>query len=221
MGRFRDLTGQKFGRLTCVAFVGRNKEYDALWLCRCACGKEHTTRAGTLLNGHTKSCGCLQREMVGKAHTTHGLYYDENGKRSKLSKAWDSMKRRCLNSKELYYRYYGGRGISICKQWMDYKNFHDWAIKNGYRDGLTIERIDVNGNYEPGNCKWIPKGEQSRNRRGRHIIFYMGQSRMLTEWGNILNIDPKVLSNRLRRGWSVERAFNQSLRRGKSAIKNP
>lgn len=219
MSKYRDLTGQKFGRLTCLKFVGRNKGYDALWLCKCDCGSEHITRAGTLLNGHTKSCGCYQRDRTGESHTVHGLYFGEDGKRSRLYHVWGAMKRRCLAPNATHFADYGGRGIAVCQEWMNFRPFYDWAMANGYKYGLTIERINVDGNYEPANCTWIPKSEQAQNRRYCKYITYMGKTMIVKKWADFLGIKPKVLELRLRRGWSIEKAFNKPVRRlKKSAI---
>lgn len=163
MGKFIDLTGQKFGRLTAISSPGKNKHDKRIWLCRCDCGKEIFTIAGDLKSGQSTSCGCLRKETTSRVnaelHRKHGM----NGTR--IYQCWGDMKRRCYNQNAESYKHYGGRGIEVCAEWHDFQTFYDWATKNGYSDDLTIERVDVNGNYEPSNCTWIPKSEQPKNRR--------------------------------------------------------
>lgn len=216
--RYNDLTGQKFGRLTCLRDVGRSKGHNAMWLCRCECGNETIVNAGNLTrpNRGTKSCGCILRETA--PHTTHSLYYDEDGKRSRLNHIWDGMKQRCLNPNDAHFKDYGGRGISICHEWLNYSSFHEWAMANGYKGNLTIERKEINGNYEPSNCCWIPHSKQSRNRRSTHFITFNGVKKSLAEWGKIIGIDPSGLRRRLEKGWSIERTLTQPSIRNKGVV---
>lgn len=155
MSRTVDITGQVFGRLTVIESAGSHNK-RARWLCRCNCGNEKIVDGQSLRRGHVKSCGCFRREV---SHLrTHG----QTGTR--LFKAWDSMRQRCRNSGHHAFGRYGGRGILICSDWERFEAFRDWAIANGYASDLTIDRIDNHGNYEPGNCRWIPKSEQNRNK---------------------------------------------------------
>jgi hypothetical protein len=217
---YLDLTGKRFGRLECLIDVGRDKGGGVLWECQCDCGKKTVIRSGGLVHGHTKSCGCLQRYMTKKSHTIHSLCRDENGNRPKLYHVWDGMKQRCQNPNSTFYKDYGGRGIKVCEEWNSYIPFHNWAMANGYEEGLTIERKYVNGDYEPSNCIWIPRSEQSRNRRNNHYLTYKGISKTITEWGSELGINPSVLGTRIRRGWSVERTLNTPVKEGKNGNKS-
>ncbi len=161
--RAKDLTGMKFGRLTVLEksepFRGRDgKVQCAGWMCRCDCGKEVRIRANSLLMGHTKSCGCLNREKPSN-HITHHM------SNTKIYMVWKGIKARCLNPDNERYKYYGGRGITVCKEWLeDFMNFYNWAMANGYSENLTIERKDVNGNYCPENCYWISFERQAFNK---------------------------------------------------------
>jgi hypothetical protein len=157
-----DLVGQTFGRLTVLAPAHVDKGGRAFWKAKCECGSDHVARGDLMRKGGIRSCGCWKSEMrraawAGKGRRTHGL------SRSKTHGIWASMKSRCLNPNVPTYKYYGGRGIRVCESWMRFENF--------YRDmgdcppGYSIERRDVNGDYHPDNCEWIPRNQQAKNRR--------------------------------------------------------
>ncbi|WP_374712976.1 hypothetical protein [Symbiobacterium terraclitae] len=127
---------------------------------------------------------------------------------TKLYRIWSSMKHRCLNPADKHYANYGGRGIRICDEWLVFENFLEWARASGYREGLTIERINNDGNYEPGNCKWVPKPEQSNNTRRSKLVTFRGRTMTLKDWAEELGLPYHLLQVRLTKyGWSVERAF--------------
>lgn len=159
MSKLIDLTGKKFGRLTVIKRVPkpeRVKGRNAFFLCYCDCGNEKIISSLSLKRNVTNSCGCLKKELLSKRRSKHKASY------TRLYKIWNGMMARCLNSKVENYKYYGERNIEICKEWLDYLTFAKWARENGYKDNLTIDRINNNGNYEPTNCQWITKSENSR-----------------------------------------------------------
>lgn len=202
-----NLTGKKFARLTVLSFHHKDKKYNTYWLCQCECGNIRVVRATHLKNGEIKSCGCYIKELVTKRNKENTRYDGLSNHR--LYSIWKLMIGRCYNPKINGYNNYGGRGIIICQNWLEnYLNFYNWAISNGYKNGLSIERIDVNGNYEPNNCKWITLKQQYYNKRNNFIITYKNKTHCLAEWAEILGINKNTLRSRLTKyGWSVEKAF--------------
>ena len=150
----QDLINRRFGRLTVIHQVPFVK--DKRWLCRCDCGNLTSVLGYNLLNGNTKSCGCLRKDGM----TIHGLSY------SRLYKIWKGMKRRCYDSKRKEYCWYGEKGIRICPEWLvDPSVFYEWALANGYQPNLTIDRINSDGDYEPSNCRWATAAVQRSNQK--------------------------------------------------------
>lgn len=168
MPNFIDLTGQRFGCVTVLSRADNSSRGEVMWFCRCDCGNEFTTRARSLRSGETRSCGCtkLEKLIAGskKVNTKHGAAPHRGY--TKLYNTWLRMKGRCNRPTADNYKYYGGRGISVCDEWQhDFASFRDWAQTHGYQGGLSIDRIDVNGNYCPENCRWITMADQQRNKR--------------------------------------------------------
>lgn len=191
-----DLTGARFGRLLVIQEAGRAGRGEILWLCQCDCGNNHTVRRGCLTDGSTNSCGCLRRE----AKRTHGMA------RTALHRIWANMLGRVSNPNIPHYSYYGGRGIRVCDRWRSFENFYA-DMGPTYVQGLTIDRINNNGHYEPGNCRWATRAEQSANRRNAIQLTYQGRTLVLAQWATKLGINDNTLRNRIRSGWPVDRAL--------------
>lgn len=187
--------GETKGRLTLFKYLENSK---GLFICNC--GNIKVINIYNVERGAVKSCGCYFKEHP--SHTIHG------GRGTRLYHIWKSIRERCNTPTSTIYKNYGGRGISICKQWDDFKVFREWALTHGYNDSLTIDRIDVNGNYEPNNCRWATYKKQANNKRNNRYIEYQGQVKTMTEWAELYNIKLATLWSRLNRGWSIEKALN-------------
>lgn len=204
--------GDRYGLFTIVkevegVYSGKNRRRT--FLCKCYCGNLKKVALNDLRTGNTKSCGCIKEftsRNNGLKSTTHGMTH------TKLYSIWWGMKQRCYLESNPSYKDYGGRGIRVCQLWIDdFQVFYDWSVENGYEEGLSIERIDVNGHYEPDNCTWIPFSEQSRNKRNTRLITFDNETLTLREWSEKLNLSYGALKRRLQVGWSVEKALTTPL----------
>lgn len=201
--------GETYNYLTIVEILeiqGRNRYV----LCKCKCGNFKKVRLSHLTSNNVKSCGCMYGEK--DRYGTHHIC----SKDMKLYGVWHRMVDRCYYTKGDNYKYYGGRGIRVCDEWLPKNNgvvnFYNWAINNGYKKGLTIERIDVNGNYCPENCKWITQAEQMLNTRNSHKITIDGKTKSLKEWCEIYDIFPATYYQRKKKGLTDEEAFTKKKR---------
>ena len=197
--RFVDLTGRRFGKLVAVEFVGFKQfatERKRMWRCQCDCGKEITTAAMYLNGGSTNSCGCI----VGKHKRTHGA----TGTPEFM--AWTAMKQRCENPKLKGFKDYGGRGIKVCERWQTFENF---LADMGERPspGHSVDRINNDGNYEPGNCRWATRVTQSNNRRSSLRIEFNGATHTAAEWERLLGLRTGWVSTKLKKGWPVDKVM--------------
>lgn len=201
--RDRHLEGQKFGRWTVLERAEKHpKTGSSMWLCRCECGTEKVVSELSLVRGESKSCGCLHKNSM----TSHNKAY------TRIYRIWGHLKGRCLNKKHHAYKDYGGRGIAVCDEWLNFEPFYDWAMSNGYKEDLSIDRINVNGNYEPNNCRWVTIKEQNRNRRSNKLITYNNETHCIAEWAEIYNINRKKLEKDIRQGMSLEDAIKKEIK---------
>lgn len=215
-----DLTGRQFGMLTVLSraedYVLKSGRKERIWHCQCECGNTINVFGENLKKGNTISCGCYKKEKMRKEKTTHGL------SNNNLYYIYNHMKSRCYNKNDKRYKNYGGRRIKICDEWLGesgFNNFYNWAISNGYSSELTIDRIDVNGNYEPSNCRWTDLITQENNKTNNHLITYNNKTMTMAMWAKELGINYKTLFNRIcTYGWSIEKALTTPVKNIK--IKN-
>lgn len=196
---FEDLTGTQSGHLYAEG-ISRRENGKVYYRCRCDCGKTIEVIARSLKANVTKSCGCRRGELISKSLQSHG------GSGSRLFRVWTGMKTRCYNKNEKRYANYGARGIVVCDEWRkSFEAFRDWALANGYDENApygecTLDRIDVNGNYCPENCRWATMYQQANNMTSNHLIEYHGERHTISEWSTILNIPKYIISTGLRSG---------------------
>lgn len=199
MAKLIDLTGMKYNKLTVVKRAENSKNGQARWECVCDCGNTTIVVSNNLKNGAVKSCGCLK-------HLKKNTHHES---KTKLYRMWTSMIYRCHNPKNQGYKYYGARGIRVCDEWHDFLNFKKWVLETKNEPNLTLERIDVNKDYSPENCTWIPFSEQANNRRSCRYFEYNGEKHNLMEWCNKLNLNYKNVHNRIYKlNWSFEKAIS-------------
>lgn len=200
--RHEDLTGRRFGYLTIVGEVER-RGIQIMWKCKCDCGNYIVSPRNNLMNGHTKSCGCKTKEMIGNATRVHGH------SKTRVWAIYSGMKARCYNENFPKYKDYGARGICICDEWLnDFMAFYNWSITHGYSDDLSIDRINVNGNYEPTNCRWATLEEQSYNKRNTLRLEFNGEEHSIKEWSEITGLSTDAIRSRLQRNWSIEKTLS-------------
>ena len=202
--KYKDMSGMRFGRLTVLDLDHIDYNGIYFWRCRCDCGNETVVRNTSLNNGMTTSCGCYRREMSSQRSMKHGLCDHP------LYVVWENMRGRCEHEYDDAWDRYGGRGITVCKEWSkDFKSFYDWSIQNGWEPGLTLDREDNNDGYSPWNCRWVDRTIQANNRRSNRVIEYAGEARTIAEWADILDINYFTLRARINRGYmrDFERYF--------------
>lgn len=199
-----DLSGQTFGRLTAIAPLMERAQGTVLWRCQCRCGNVVTVRSVSLRSGSTKSCGCFQKESVAARPTVRHGHARDSGHTPTYS-AWKSMLQRCFNPRHKHFYRYGGRGISICARW---RTFEAFLADVGPRPEKTsIERINNDGNYEPGNCRWATQHEQTRNMSRNRVLVLDGVARCVSDWSQILGVSTSTLFGRIKRGWTDQQAL--------------
>lgn len=206
MLKSENLIGQKFGRLTVIDIVkcdGKTK-----CKCQCTCGNISYAVPYSLTSGGTKSCGCYMNE----ARYLRGNPINK----TRLHRIWTGMKSRCSNTKDHHYKNYGGRGVKVCEEWKKFLPFYEWSMANGYSDELTIDRIDVNGNYCPENCRWATIKTQANNTRNNIFIEYNGEKKTVAEWAEYFNINPFTVYRRISNNWDTIVAITTPVKRKNS-----
>jgi hypothetical protein len=193
-----DLTDRRFGRLVAKVREGQRHGF-AVWRCQCDCGAFPTIKSVSLTSGRTRSCGCLAREMAAKRLTTHGMCG------TKIHQVWRGMLQRCGDPNYPRYADHGGRGITICDRWRSFDAFY--ADMGDVPPGLSIDRIDNNGNYEPGNCRWATAKTQNANKRNTKMVTLDGKTQTVADWCRHFGVSPSAVCRREQRGWPVERWF--------------
>lgn len=216
MGEFKDLTGQVFGKLTVIGIsrkVQSGKRERYYWKCQCQCGNEKEVRTDCLTSGSIRSCGCLKSEQDA---INLSAFHRHKLSNTHLWYVYYGLLSRCYNSKNKSYKNYGGRGIEVCEEWRNsFDSFAEWAKKTGYADGLQIDRIDNNGNYEPANCRWTTVRLQSRNRRSNIVVSYKGEEMTLIEASERSGLPYDALNARWHRGVRGEELFAELIDPGK------
>lgn len=201
-----ELKGRTFGRLTVIKEDGRTDKGRVIWKCLCNCGNIKRVISSEIKNGHVKSCGCLFKDSVKKASKTHGL------SKHPLYVVWQGIKRRCTNVKEKAYLHYGGRGISICQSWLKFETFYK-DMQPSWKPGLTIERIDVNGNYCKENCRWATRFEQSRNHRYHNKINIDNNRILSSDVARLTGLSQSTILKRQKRGWNGDSMLLPSMKK--------
>ena len=207
MTKFKDLTGQRFGRLLVLNRYDRTKNFKYRWICQCDCGNVVVVLGPSMISRRQVSCGCHKNEAARERCTKHGA--TSGNAWSREYRAWHHMKQRCYNPQCKDYHNYGGRGISVCESWVN--SFENFLSDMGQcPDGLTLDRKDSNGNYEPGNCRWATWTEQARNKRLTKQITINGLTHCISEWSEISGVAYKCINDRIKRGWPPERLLEPS-----------
>lgn len=205
MAEFIDLTNRKFNMLTVKERVSNSKQGKARWKCLCKCGNYCIVESSKLLNETTKSCGCYRKSRIGDESRKHGKT------RTKIYKTWCHIKQRCFDKNDTRYNDWGGRGITICDEWKDdFQAFCDYVSKleNFGKVGYSIDRINNDGNYEPGNVRWVTKIVQNNNTRRNHYLTYNGKTQTIAQWAEELGINPYMVYSRINKyHWSVKDAL--------------
>jgi len=202
---FRDLTGKKFGRLLVSGIDQSSQPKRIRYSCICDCGKPVVVQRNNLVSGNTMSCGCLQIERASQKNKKHGESY-YGGHLTKEYKIWLGMKARCYNPNNDSYSRYGARGIVVCERWVN--SFETFLTDMGRcPSGMSIDRRNTNGNYEPQNCRWATQQEQQNNRLNNRWFTLNRLTKTISQWSRHLNKNPKLVHTRISRGWSVERAL--------------
>lgn len=202
-----EFLNKSFGDLFVLEEAGYHKRIR-LVKCKCICGVIKIYPLARIKNGDIVSCGCRIRRLTIERNTTHGH------SKTKLYRVWEGMKERCSNANHESYAHYGGKGVTVCAEWKDYTKFFNWTVAAGYKDGLSLDRYpNIDGNYEPNNCRWATIIQQMRNMSTNRIIEYNGQSKCIAEWAEIFGLRAGLIYDRLNKlGWSIHKALTTPIK---------
>lgn len=205
--KVNDLTNQRFGKLTVLERRGSDQKGQALWLVHCDCGNEKVVRGHDLSQGKTQSCGCSRIKSC--------IFYQHGLSKTKLHGLWRNIKGRCNNPNNPSYRFYGGRGVKMCDEWEDdFVSFYTWSLENGFKEGLQIDRVDVDGDYSPENCRWVDKITQANNTRRNIYVTIGDETKTLAQWCRLLGVNYNSVQTRTYKGWdpvlALTTPFDQS-----------
>lgn len=192
--------GDTYSDLTLIRIIGKGLNGVEIWECKCKCGNITTGVGINIAKGRKKSCGCHNKD----SHYTHRMC------KTRIYCIHRNMINRCRLACSVGFENYGGRNIKVCKEWdkkEGFDNFYKWAMENGYRDDLTLDRIDVNGDYTPDNCRWVTMKEQQNNRRNNHYLTYNGKTQSMKKWADEYNLPYSTFQGRIYRGWEIEKAL--------------
>lgn len=203
MPKLKNLKDGVFGKLTAKYITGQDKRGCYVWMCECSCGNRKEVQGHQLVKGATRSCGCLRAEVMSKTMRTHGKT------KTPEYRVWSGMMTRCFNPRTAYYHRYGGRGVTVCDRWRGSDGFVNFLSDVGGKpsDGHSLDRIDVNGNYEPDNVRWVVGPIQSRNRVSNRVIEFNGKTMPVAAWSEELGISAGCIIQRLNIGWSTAEAL--------------
>ena len=214
MGVRLDLTGKRFGRLIVIKKGETDKNYNTSWVCKCDCGNEVTVQTGHLRSGHTQSCGCIHDECVRKmidGNVTHGMSH------TPTYNVWKGIRTRCYNPNHISYKYYGAKGVIVCKRWLS--SFDNFLEDMGKKPkGKSIDRIDSNGDYEPSNCHWATIDEQNNNMSTNVFVKINDKTKTIAEWARYYGKNKAAVYSRIRRGWNPVDAITKPLIRSRRTI---
>ncbi len=201
MGKLIDLTGKRFGLLTVIKRLDSTSGHTN-WECRCDCGNITKARSTVLISGHKQFCEVCQSKLRCTTWKSDDRIYQ----------TWRHMLQRCENHNDKFFYCYGGRGIKVCAEWHNYDAFLEWSINNGYAEKLTIDRIDVDGDYAPDNCRWVTQKEQQNNRTNNCLLTLNGVTKTKKQWSEETGIGYSTICKRLLLGWTVERALTEPVK---------
>lgn len=204
-----DIINKQYGDLTVVKLHHKEQIYRNnikngflyYYLCKCSCGNEKIVLRNLLLNNEIKHCGCKKSENISNSIKKHGMFG------TRIYNTWAHMKQRCYNPKNASYNHYGKKGIKVCEEWQTFEPFYNWSMANGYSDNLSIDRIDVNGNYEPSNCRWATIDQQNNNKSNTKFYTINNKTQSVSQWAKEYNISKTIVYGRLRRGATIEQAL--------------